>query len=232
LLRKAPSTIEVFNDINGEVVNFFRVLRERPAELVAAIDLTPYSREEHALAQESSSDPLERARRFYVWSWQGRGRAGVREPGGWRFMKNDTRSKTPVDDWNNYGHLWAVVRRLKEVQIENDDALKTIARFDTPDSLFYIDPPYVQDTRCFRWKKDGYLYDYPDDKHRELAGALRQIQGMAIISGYPSDLYQELYPDWKQVSRPASKDNGVKEAMECLWLSPNTLARASQKSLF
>jgi DNA adenine methylase len=55
---------------------------------------------------------------------------------------------------------------------------------------------------------------------------------MAIISGYPSDLYQELYPDWKQVSRPASKDNGVKEAMECLWLSPNTLARASQKSLF
>jgi len=94
LLRKAPAFLEVYNDLGNDVVNFFRILRERPSELISAIDLTPYSRSEFLQAQETCADDLERARRFYVWSWQGRGRGGVKEPGGWRFMSRNTRSQT------------------------------------------------------------------------------------------------------------------------------------------
>ena len=225
LLRKPPSAIEVYNDLSKDVVNFFRVLREQPSDLIAAINLTPYSREEFLQSQEINPGPgddnLEKARRFFVWSWQGRGRAGVREPGGWRFMSRNTRYHTPVDDWNNNDHLWAVVSRLKRVHIESDDALKVIKRFDTPETLFYVDPPYVQETRCFRWAHDGYQHDYTDDQHMELARVLNKIQGMAIVSGYPSDLYNEIYSNWRRVDRRSTKDNGIKTATESLWLSSN-----------
>lgn len=220
LLRKPPAHLEVYNDIGGLVVNFFRVLRERPTELIAAIDLTPYSRAEFLLAQQPCADELEQARRFYVWSWQGRGRAGVQEPGGWRFMSRATRSLTPADDWENTFHLWSVAKRLKKVQIESGDALTIIERYDEPTTLFYVDPPYVQSTRGERWANAAYANEYTNDQHRQLAGALRSVKGMVILSGYPSDLYDELYGDWQKVERKASKDNGAKMATECLWLSP------------
>lgn len=130
LLRKQPSFIEVYNDISGLVVNFFRVLRDQPDELMRLIELTPYSRQEFLESQKACVDSLELARRFFVWSWQGRGRAGVQEPGGWRFMSRATRGKTPVDDWTNNQHLWQIVQRLKAVHIESDDAAKVIGRFD------------------------------------------------------------------------------------------------------
>jgi len=218
LLRKAPAFIDVYNDINGEVVNFFRVLRERPEELIAAIDLTPYSREEFALAQEPGGNEVERARRVYVWGWQGRGRAGVKEPGGWRFMSRDTRGQTPVDDWNNWGHLWGVVRRWKEVQIENDDALKIIKRYDGMVTLFYVDPPYVQDSRGSRWAQAAYEFEYTDEEHRKLGVVLHEVEGMVVLSGYHSALYDELFGDWRRVERECHKGNGA-EATEVLWLN-------------
>lgn len=232
LLRKAPSIIETYNDLNGDVVNFFKVLREQPADLIAAIDLTPYGRQEYLNAQKESDDPIERARRFFVWSWQGRGRGGVDEIGGWRFMSRDTRAKTPVDDFNNIDHLWSVVRRLKQVQFDHDDALKVVARFDGPNTLFYLDPPYVQSSRGPRWRSAAYAFEYDDHQHRELARVIHSIQGMAIISGYPSKLYDELYQDWNCVTRASSKDNGIRETTECLWLNPLTWAVQPQKLLF
>ncbi|RJO64978.1 MAG: DNA adenine methylase [Candidatus Omnitrophota bacterium] len=227
ILRKHPSFIEVYNDLNGQVVNFFRILRERPADLIAAIDLTPYSREEFLLSQQDDIDldALERARRFYIWSWQGRGRAGVNEPGGWRFMSRRTRYRTPVDDFNNVDHLWGIVRRLKQVHIECDPYQKIILRYDSPETLFYLDPPYVQDTRCYRWMRDGYRFDMTDDEHRELARVVSEIKGMAIISGYPSDLYDELFAGWTRVDRRAAKDNGIKTATECIWISPGAVVQ-------
>ena len=222
LLRKPPAVLEVYNDINSLVVNFFCVLRERPAELIAAIDLTPYSREEFRLSQQPCDDPLELARRFYVWSWQGRGRAGVQEPGGWRFMSRGSRIPTPVGDWNNYDHLWAVARRMKQVQIEHDDALKVIRRFDGAGTLFYVDPPYLQGTRGDRWDNSAYKFEYTDDQHKELATALLSINGMIVLSGYPNNLYDELLDGWHTVERRQAKDNGAKAATEVLWLSPRT----------
>jgi DNA adenine methylase len=220
LIRKHPSFIEVYNDINGLAVNFFRVLRERPNELIRAIELTPYSRQEFLESQMPSDDPIESARRFYIWSWQGRGRAGVKEPGGWRFMSRDTRGTTPANDWTNNYHLWSIVTRLKNVQIENADVLAIVDRYDGPKALFYIDPPYVHKTRGDRWAQTAYAFEYTDDEHRELAKRLHRIRGSAIMSGYPSELYDELYKDWRMVSRSGQRDNTQRpETIECLWMN-------------
>lgn len=220
LLRKEPSFIEVYNDINGLVVNFFRVLRTQPERLIRLIELTPYSRQEFIDSQTDCEDPVELARRFYIWSWQGRGRAGVSEPGGWRFMSRDTRGKTPVDDWTNNGHLREIVERLRNVQIESDDALKVIRRYDGSKTLYYIDPPYVQGTRGERWKNSAYLFEYSNEQHIALAGLLRQVSGQVILSGYRSDLYDWLYDGWQRVEHGGQKDNARnRNTVECLWIN-------------
>ncbi len=224
LLLKSPSKLETINDSNDLVVNFFDVLRTRKNDLLNAIRLTPYSRREFARAQEPCDDPLERARRFYVWSWQGRGRAGVVEPGGWRFMSRDTRGTTPSDDFSRCEHLELIADRLRRVQIECGEAIQVIRRFDTPDTLFYVDPPYVGATRSARWSGSAYRCEMDDDSHRELAQALRGVQGMVALSGYPSPLYEELYGDWVRVSRTARIDSGA-QRIEALWLSPSSQAR-------
>ena len=221
LLRKVPSKIEVYNDINNDVVNFFKILRERTDELIASLELTPYSRLEFAISQQTSEDELERARRFFIWSWQGRGRAGVKEPGGWRFMSRNTRGRTPVDDWNNINHLFSIAERLKMIQIEHDDAFKVIKRFDGPDTLFYIDPPYLAHTRSNRWGTSAYKYEMDNEQHRELAELLNSAKGKVIVSGYPSELYNELYKGWEQVDKSGQVDRGKRggrERIERLWM--------------
>ncbi len=220
LLQKPPSFIEVYNDLNGDVVNFFKMLRERPQDLIEAINLTPYSRQEYRDAQQPAEDSLESARRFYTWSWQGRGRGGVKEPGGWRFMSRKTRGKTPCGDFDNTAHLWEVAKRLKNVHIENDDALKVIKRYDTEKTLFYVDPPYVQSTRGARWGKSGYVFECSDDQHQKIAEILHSVKGMVVLSGYDSPLYDYLYSNWHKAEKATQKDSGMK-VTECLWISPN-----------
>lgn len=222
LLRKEPVKIEVYNDLNGQVVNFFRVLRERTGELIRAIELTPYSRLEFLEAQEPASDELESARRLYIWAWQGRGRAGAKEPGGWRFLSRDTRAKTCTEDFSNIEYLWWVADRFKGVQIECDDALKVIKRFDTEKTLFYVDPPYVSSSRGHRWRDAAYRMEYTDQEHEQLARVLRQVKGFVVLSGYPSELYDRLYKGWSVVERSISKDNGKSVGIERLWISPRT----------
>lgn len=224
LLCKSPAFIEVYNDLSGEVVNFFRVLREQPAALFAAIDLTPYSRQEYVEAQTVTGDSVERARRLYVRSWQGRGgRPGISEPASWHFMARATRGQTFADDWCNNQHLWAVAQRLKRVQIECDDALTVIARYDSPDTLFYIDPPYVPAARNERWALTAYAHEMDDACHRALATALHAVAGSVVLSGYPSALYDELYSDWRQVRKDRNKADSAEKSTEVLWLSLNTV---------
>ena len=230
LLRKMPAKIEVYNDLNGLVVNFFRVLREQPAELVRALELTPYARTEYILSQQPIDDPLENARRFYVWCWQGRGRGGVVESGGWRFMKSDSRGQTPCDDWVKVEHLYEVAKRLRNVQIESIDAMRCIDLYDTPDTLFYIDPPYLPDTRSIRWGGSSYLHEYTEQDHGRLAEKLHTIKGMAIVSGYPSEMYDELFRGWRIADKESRKDTAAAvrvKTTERLWISP----RCQQKQL-
>lgn len=227
LLRKTRSWLEVYNDKAGDVVNFFRVLREQPDDLVRAINLTPWSKEEweQALAFQDEPDPLERARLFYACAYMTLAGASITSwSSGWRRQKvitkqNGKKKMTPACiSFMNTSHLYEVANRIRGVQIECDDALAVIARYDSPETLFYLDPPYPASTRG-RWKNNAYLHEMTDEQHRELASLAHGVQGMVIISGYRCELYEDLYCDWKQVAR-ATRTNSAGSAVECLWLSP------------
>ncbi len=222
LLRKAPATHEIYNDLNSDVVNFFHCLREYPDELIRLINLTPWSREEWHEAWNYHPEPLERARRFYVRCWQsyGSGTGQSPESAGWRNQKkSDKKERYAINDQHDTRRLWDVAARLLAVQIENDDAFAVINRYDTPDTLFYIDPPYVYSTRSDKWAGNAYEYELSDGEHRRLADVLKAVQGMVVLSGYQSDLYTELYPNWDVVEKAARSVNNAKTT-EYLWLSP------------
>jgi DNA adenine methylase len=192
LLLKSPAWISVYNDKSSLLVNFFRMLRERPDDLIKAISLTPYSRSEYKLSQELSEDPLENARRFYIWCWQGFGRGGAKESGGWRFEKSHSRGQTTIDDWLHEHDLYLVAGLFRAVQIEHDDAFRVIPRYDTPETLFFIDPPYVHDSRGKRWGMSAYLHEMSDDEHTRLADILHHVQGKVLLSGYACELRHTL----------------------------------------
>ena len=233
LLRKPPAPYEVYNDLDGDVVGFFRVLRERPDDLLRAITLTPFARAEVDLACAPAPDGLdevERARRVYVRAWQGRHGLPARGRMGWRFERAATRSRTAVDDWRDVKHLVAVVARLREVQLECDDALRVIARFDGPDTVTMSDPPYPAATR---WR-GGPATPTPTSSPTTATAGWRTsctpLRGMAVVSGYPCPLYRELYGDWATVTR-AARTHGARAATEALWLSPRAAARLPARQL-
>lgn len=215
--RKWPSKIEVINDLSGDVVNFFKVLRERTDDLLRAIELTPYARSEYELAYEPAEDPLERARRFYVLARQSFGAFAGRKTG-WRTQRNWNRGMSLVGEWRRMEGLLMAAERLRDAQIECEEALAVIQRYDGPAAVFYVDPPYVLRTRSGGGRQ-RYVHEMSDDDHRALAATLHRIRGAALISGYDSDLYRELYADWRVVSKSATT-NGNSSAMEYLWISP------------
>lgn len=220
LLRKKPATHEVYNDLNGDVVNFFHCLREYPEQLIRLINLTPYSRQEWEQAWEWHPEPIERARRFYVRSWQSYGSPTTHSPAhaGWRNQKSAAGHADAIRGHHDTARLWDVAARLLAVQIENEDAIAVIKRYDTKQTLFYVDPPYVFSTRS-DWSGRAYQGEMSDDDHIELSEVMKSVQGMVLISGYDSNLYRELYADWDVVKRE-SQDINSKPQMEYLWLSP------------
>jgi len=226
LLRKSRSPLEVYNDLNGGVVNFFQVLREQPDELIRAITLTPWSRAEYELAQEQSDDPVEEARRFYVSAWQGFGGGRARWRQGWRYqVRSGTLWKPSSMSFRNTDHLWTIVDRLRGVQIECRDALQVIRQCDAPTTLFYLDPPYVWGTRS-KWR-DIYAVEMSDEDHEELADLVMGLEGMVLISGYPSGLYTWWYErrGWRRVETQARTNGGGAissvSRTEALWISPS-----------
>ena len=220
--------IEVYNDLDREAVNFFRVLREKPDDLIRAIYLTPFAREEYELAQrpEEGLSDLERARRFYVRSWQGRGGPTRTWRTGWRRAKLASigTGQVGAHRFAVVDHLWAVAERLRGVQIENDDAFAVIERYDSPETLFYCDPPYPGSVRSNGLHKNGYRHEMTDDDHRRLAELLHKVQGKVVISSYPSRLYDELYGDWERECFDALNDNST-QVRECIWMSPAVIER-------
>jgi len=229
LLQKQPSKFEVLNDLDNKVINFFDVLRSTPEQLIRAILLTPYSREElrRARTSPSTDDPVENARRFYVLCWQSYGSGTGKTSTGWRYQigAGDNSRASAIGSFNDTEHLWLVADRLKQVQIEHDDAYKVIQRFDSSETLFYLDYPYVHSTRYHSSSDKGYAFEMTDDDHRRFAHLVNNIRGMAMVSGYPSRLYDELYAGWKCISRQSQDING-KGKTECLWMSPRTAENA------
>lgn len=231
LLQKVPAAAEVLNDLDGTVVNFWRVLRERTEEFLHAVELTPFSRAEVDAAYEPASDPLESARRFYIRSWQSRGGPRAQWRTGWRFARRPRHNDTdPLDIWHQTDHLWDIAARLKGAQIECDDALAVIRRFDSPCTLFYVDPPYLASVRSERWAEKAYAHEMTDAQHIALAELLRSIKGMAIVSGYQGPLYKDLYAGWPMAANRTVTDAAT-ERTEVLWLSPNIAQQQGRLAL-
>lgn len=225
LLRKKPSTAEVINDLNGDILNFFDALRDHTQCLIRAIELTPHSRAELERAQFQSDDSIENARRFYIRSRQSFMSGESSNKPAWRFEINVHKL---IDGWNKTSHLWDIASRLKHVQLECDKAENVISRFDDVDTLFYVDPPYVHSTRT---ASNDYAFEMSDDEHKALAKQLNSIAGMVVLSGYDSELYRNLYPNWRIESIETETIKRTKRT-ECLWLNPAAQSRQSQKRLF
>lgn len=226
LLRKERSPIEVFNDLDDDVVNFFSVLRDCPEALIQAIELTPFARREWERAGGATADPVESARRFYLRSYGGIAGPTAKWRTGWRRQKklslraDGTGAMTSAARvFAKTSHLHTVAARLRGVFIEAVDALDLIRDYDGKRALFYVDPPYPAAVRK-AWATTAYQHELSDDDHRELAAVLNACSGMVILSGYDCDLYRELFssPAWVTVSRPA-RTNGKGSAVESLWLN-------------
>lgn len=230
LLRKDESKAEVLNDLDGEIVNFWRVLREQTKAFIHAIELTPFSKEEANLAYLEASEPLERARRMFIRSWQQRGGPRAQWRSGWRHTTGNGRSNSPAHDWAKTDHLWATAARLKAVHLENDPALTVIERYDRPNTLYYIDPPYLPEVRSARWSKTAYKHEMDQKAHQDLAAALKAVSGDVVISGYASPLYENLYKGWERSERETMADShlGAVYRTEVLWIKPSTQPRMRQ----
>jgi DNA adenine methylase len=219
LLNRFPSPVETYNDLDGEVVNFFRTLRNQKDRLVEVIGLTPFSREEFALActLDPKLEPLERARRFYVRARQVRtGLAQKASVGRWANCKNTSRA----------GMSGVISRWLGATE-----ALPEIIQlYDSSSTLFYCDPPYIHDTRG---DSSAYGNEMTDNHHRELATVLNSAKGMAAISSYDCPLMDELYkpPKWRKVvgqKRNIHSTKGMR--VECLWTNYDPV-KADQKRM-
>ena len=224
LLRKPRSYGEIYNDLDGEIVNLFRVARDHGPRLRTMLELTPFSRVEYRLSFDVAECPIEQARRTLCRSYMGFGSDSLNRSIKSGFRANSNRSGTmPAHDWTNYpGAFSAIIERLKGVVIENRPAIEVMQAHDSAETVHYVDPPYVHDTRMTNnaHGAHGYAHEMTDDDHRLLSYALAEMEGMVVLSGYPSPLYDELYHDWRRVERAALAD-GARPRTEVLWLSPN-----------
>ena len=217
--NKAPARIETLNDVDGEIVHFFRMCRERPDELADALRLTPWAREEREAAYEPAGDGIEQARRFAVRCWMSFG-ATPRKSNGWRFT-----SAKDTDGGPDNPKLWARMpgcireasARLLEAQIENRPALDVIRRHNGRNVLIYTDPPYLKNTRSMHG--DAYYHDeMTEADHEELLRALMAHTGMVILSGYDSDMYNDYLQGWHKETICTIAERAAKRT-ECLWIN-------------
>ncbi len=221
LMRKTPSRTEVYNDLWSEIVNVFRVLRDRASadELKADLKLTPFAREEMEDARQPANDPIERARRTLVRSWLGLSPSEMANASatGFRIAVKDP-NRNPHEDWKGWQEkIDMFTERLRFVFVENRPAVDVLRACDAPDALHYVDPPYVFDTRgCHAGK--AYAHEMTDEQHRELAAVLHTLCGKVIVSGYHSPLYDELFRDWRRSERATNAD-GANARTEVLWLN-------------
>jgi DNA adenine methylase len=228
LLRKERSYAEVYNDLDSEVVNFFRVLRdpEDAKKLLRAIHLTPFSRQDYVESHTPAPrrDTIERARRLATRAYMGFGSNSGSDdkPSGFRQSSN-RQGTTAATDWAAYpASLLNVIERFRGVTIEQRDAVKVMATHDGPETLHYVDPPYVHSTRSMR-HRESYRHEMTDKDHARLAEFLRSAEGMVVISGYENDLYAQLYHGWTKEHCRTNAFNS-KPAIETIWLNPRASA--------
>lgn len=224
LFNKEPCHIETVNDLDNEVVNYFRVIRNDAEKLKKLIESTPYSRTEYERAYEITEEEIERARRFCVRCWMGFGCGNLYKNG----FKSGQQSHSP-----NPAKAWAqlpeiidmVAERLKNVQIECLPALELIKRYNTEDVFMYIDPPYLHSTR----KKYLYKYEMKDSEHEELLKVLIAHPGKILLSGYENEMYNDYLSGWGKAYKSTNAEHGMPRT-EVLWM--NYDVKQGQMTLF
>jgi DNA adenine methylase len=230
LMRKPPAFAEVYNDLDGEVVNVFRVsCRIRgPPPSCAGVWISHPMRARSLNARTSPSDePVERARRIIIRAFMGHGATGTRQHRTGFRRSTSRRGTVPATDWAGWpSQVPLFCDRLRGVVIEECDAFEVMPHHDGRDTLFYVDPPYVHSTRVSL--KNGHKHHYrselTDDDHRRLAMLLKGLAGSVVLSGYDCELYTELYSDWERHSTSALAD-GARKRTEVVWL--NAACRAA-----
>lgn len=213
LLNKEPSDIEVYNDLDDEVYNFFKVLRDNPEELARVIDLTPYSRHEYLAAYETAQEPLERARRFAVRCHQSFAASQHRQ-NSWRCGVAPT-SPNPAKKWAVVpDEILQIKERFKNVQLENSDACYIINKYNNADTFIYLDPPYLPQTRTCKL----YKFEMTPAQHEELLKLCMQSKSKIMISGYDSELYNRILKGWRKESiNSQSLQGGLRH--EVIWMN-------------
>lgn len=237
LLRKPPTYAEIYGDLDDEVVNLFRVLRDqkRAAELIRLLRLTPFSRTEFDEAYKRTRNRIERARRLIIRSFQGFGSDGATGTYRTGFRSNSNRARsTPAQDWAHYPDaLLAIVERIQGigVVVEHRDAMQLMLQHDSAETLHYVDPPYPLDTRSRTKRRPEaqgggtYRHEMTNEEHAALLEFLRELEGMVVLSSYPNPLYDEMLGGWgwTRIEHEALAD-GAAPRLEVIWLNPAAAA--------
>jgi DNA adenine methylase len=218
LLAKRPATMETVSDLDSELMTFWRILRDRSAELIRACMLTPHSRAELSATWDPTDDDLELARR--IWCRLAQGRSGTLRNTGWRHYIDPAGSSTSMPGYLEayVARLAAAAERLHGVSLENLPALDLIGKYGKqPKVLLYVDPPYLASTRG--WGNNYRCEMKTETEHRELAAALDACSATVVLSGYDSPLYLELYGDWHRYETSSMTGNAKadKARTEVLW---------------
>ena len=237
LVQKERAYAEVYNDLDGDIVNLFRVLQleETREQLTRLLVLTPYARGEFERAWEPTADPVEQARRTIIRAQMGFGSAGATK--GRTGFRIDTKRQygTAQALWQEYPEQVAEIgQRLQGVLIENRPAVEVMRAHDGPETLHYVDPPYVFATRhASASSRQYYRHEMDDGQHRDLLDELLELEGMVVLSGYSSEIYQRRLAGWSMNTTNAriSAARGTAVREECLWLNPSCMRALSQMGL-
>jgi DNA adenine methylase len=247
LLNKAPSSIEIYNDVSDGIVTLFRVVRdpEKRARLENLLNLTPYARSELLWCREAyknrttagrpALDEIELARTTYVQLCQGF--TPILNNGGWSFGGVNHQTNVARTFYRGLDNIAPVGRRLQNVLIESQPALQLIRRWDAPEVCLYLDPPYYPATRTAKAKNSAkYECEMTATEHEELIAACLESRSKIILSGYSSQLYGQLdRAGWHRIEYQCvassavftlgnglkGRDRALAKRTECLWLSPN-----------
>ena len=226
--NKPRARVETINDIDGAIVQFFRVCRDKPDELARAVGLTPWAREEFMgsvfMDDAPAEDDVERARQFAIRCWMTFG-ARASNKKGWRHTSSKNPNGGPANPqiWRKLPDLISKVGdRLLDAQVENRPALDVIRARDGERVLIYADPPYLRETRTANG--DQYRHEMTDADHIAMLDVLRAHRGMVLLSGYDCPLYRDALEDWQLITHRTMAERGAIR-IECLWINPAAQSR-------
>ena len=231
LLRKAPSPIEVYNDLDDDVVRLFRVLRDpvQAEELRRAVELTPWSRSEfHACWERPDGlSDVELCRRLIVRSFQAVGAKRARTRNGWRARADRI---SPTGAWRSWpAQIPHYVERLRSVLIESVPADRLFPLYDSVQTAWFVDPPYLHSTRAWD-QRSIYSHELSVADHEALLATLQALSGAVLLAGYRSELYDDTLSAWRRVDVRA-RAQGNLPRVESMWLNPAAVAGLRQVPL-